>query len=85
MYDVKTGQLFPVAKGFKPSSLLNTKFSPDGTKVAFVYDNNIYAEDISTHKPIQLTKDGNERKLNGWFDYVYSEELLSDIIFDGGK
>jgi dipeptidyl-peptidase 4 len=78
LYDMKTGQLVRLAKGFTPSSLLNSRFSPDGTKIAFVYDNNIYAEDISSHKIIQLTTDGNARRLNGWFDYVYSEELFCE-------
>ena len=78
VYDRKTGQLFQVAKGLKPSSLLNARFSPDGLKLAFVYENNIYTEDISSHKTTQLTKDGTDRKLNGWFDYVYSEELFCE-------
>jgi dipeptidyl-peptidase-4 len=78
VYDLVADKLYPVAKGLGPSSLLNTKFSPDGRKLAFVYNNNIYVEDLTIHKPVQLTKDGNERKLNGWFDYVYSEELFCE-------
>ena len=78
IFDKKKDQLFRIAAGFKPSSLLNTKLSPDAGKVAFVYDDNIYTEDISTRQVTQLTKDGNERKLNGWFDYVYSEELFCE-------
>src|SRR3982751_519122 len=68
VFDLGAGKLYQVAKGFAPSSLLNTKFSPDGSKLAFVYNNNIYVEDLAVHKTVQLTKDGNERKLNGWFD-----------------
>ena len=78
VFDLKTGKLFQVAEKLNPSSLVNAKLSPDGMKVAFVYENNIYAEDLSVHRIIQLTTDGNERKLNGWFDYVYSEELFCE-------
>jgi len=43
--------------------------------VAFVYDNNIYSEDLASGTTTALTTDGNDKKLNGWFDYAYSEEL----------
>jgi dipeptidyl-peptidase-4 len=78
VYDRGKAQLSALGKGLTASSLLNAGFSPDGTKVAFVYDNNIYTEDLSSHTIIQLTKNGNERLLNGWFDYVYSEELFCE-------
>ena len=56
---------------------LNAKLSPDGAQLAYVYDNNIYTEDLSTHASTQLTTDGSDKLLNGWFDYAYSEELYT--------
>ena len=75
--DRKTNQLIPIATKLPPSSLLNAKLSPDGTKLAFVYDNNLWLEDLSTQTLTALTTDGNDRLLNGWFDYAYSEELYT--------
>ncbi|HWB92901.1 MAG TPA: DPP IV N-terminal domain-containing protein, partial [Puia sp.] len=57
--------------------LLNAKLSPDGRQIAYVYDNNIYSENLATDTSTQLTTDGNDHKLNGWFDYAYSEELYT--------
>jgi dipeptidyl-peptidase 4 len=57
------------------SSLLFAKFSPDGSKVAYVRANNIYVEDLQTGKITQLTADGSETTINGTADWVYEEEL----------
>ncbi|MEJ7678222.1 MAG: DPP IV N-terminal domain-containing protein [Segetibacter sp.] len=51
------------------------KISPDGTKAAYVSEHNIYVEDLSTDKILQLTKDGTARLINGTFDWVYEEEF----------
>jgi dipeptidyl-peptidase-4 len=77
IFDKKTGQMTRVAKNFPASSILNAKLSPDGSKVAYVYDNNIYSEDLGSHTQTQLTTDGNDKRLNAWFDYAYSEELYT--------
>lgn len=57
------------------SSLMFAKFSPDGTKVAYVSEYNIYVEDLATHSIKQLTTDGNRKFINGTFDWVYEEEF----------
>jgi len=57
------------------SSTMFAKFSPDGTKVAYVSDYNIYVEDLATHTIKQLTTDGNRKFINGTFDWVYEEEF----------
>ena len=53
-----------------------TTFSPDGKKVAFVRDNNLYWMDLGTLEEHQITTDG---KLNsiiyGTTDWVYEEEF----------
>ena len=57
------------------SSLQFAKLSPDGTRVAYVCKNNLYAEDIVSGKTIQLTFDGSSDVINGTFDWVYEEEF----------
>ena len=57
------------------SSMMFAKFSPDGTRVAYVSNNNIYVEDIDSGKITQLTKDGSDTIVNGTFDWVYEEEF----------
>jgi dipeptidyl-peptidase-4 len=51
------------------------KFSPDGSKAAYVSKHNIYVEDLSTNNIKQLTKDGADRMINGTFDWAYEEEF----------
>jgi dipeptidyl-peptidase-4 len=52
------------------------KFSPDGTKVAYVSAYNIYVEDISSGQVKQLTTDGKRKLINGTFDWAYEEEFF---------
>jgi dipeptidyl-peptidase-4 len=56
--------------------VLHATFSPDGTKVAFVKDNNLYYKDLKTNQRVQLTSDGVWNKIiNGNCDWVYEEEF----------
>ncbi len=60
-------------------------FSPNGTKIAFVRENNIYVKDITTADAaeIQLTKDGEWNKIiNGAPDWVYEEEFSYNKAYD---
>ena len=62
------------------SSLMFAKFSPDGTRVAYVSGNNIYMEycDPAQHENngvVALTTSGNDTIVNGTFDWVYEEEF----------
>ena len=57
------------------ASLMFAKFSPDGTKVAYVSDYNIYVEDLASSTIKPLTTDGNRKFINGTFDWVYEEEF----------
>ena len=51
-------------------------FSPDGSKIAFVYKNNLYLKDLLTKETIQITFDGEKNKIiNGITDWVYEEEF----------
>lgn len=73
--DLDNGSFRQVASTLPESSLMFAKFSPDGTKVAFVSRNNIYVENLADGKLTQLTADGSDRIVNGTFDWVYEEEF----------
>lgn len=73
--DLKTGQIVQVGKDRPASSLMFAKFSPDGTKVAYVSKHNLYVEDLAAKTSKALTTDGTERLINGTFDWAYEEEF----------
>jgi dipeptidyl-peptidase-4 len=50
-------------------------FSPDGTRVGFVRDNDLWIVDIATGTETRLTHDGSETLYNGRCGWVYEEEL----------
>lgn len=56
------------------STLMFAKFSPQGDRVAYVRENNIYVEDVASGNILQLTNDGSKTLINGTFDWVYEEE-----------
>lgn len=64
-----------LGKGKPASSLMFAKFSPDGKKVAYVSEFNIYLEDLLTGKITPLTTGGNRSIINGTFDWAYEEEF----------
>jgi dipeptidyl-peptidase-4 len=74
--DRKTGALRRLGDGGPPSSLMFAKFSPDGSKVAYVRSNNIYVEDVHGGEATRLTFDVQEKIVNGTSDWVYEEEFF---------
>ena len=94
MYDLNTKKLFPLSKNGKQRL---AKFSPDGSKVAFVRDNNIFITNLgpgiahgSSLNEIQITTDGKVNEIiNGATDWVYEEEFEFSQAFawspDGKK
>ncbi|MGB9907477.1 MAG: S9 family peptidase [Candidatus Saccharicenans sp.] len=70
-----SGSLKKLGKKFEPSSLMFAKFSPVARKVAYVYRNNLYVEDIESGQVDRLTSDGSETIINGTADWVYEEEF----------
>lgn len=50
-------------------------FSPDSRYISFVRDNNLFVVDTTTLREKQITRDGDEKTLNGILDWVYEEEL----------
>ena len=73
--DIQSGKLQQVGKHCPEATLMFAKFSPDGTKVAYVSQNNIYAENLADGKVTPLTTDGSDLIVNGTFDWVYEEEF----------
>jgi dipeptidyl-peptidase 4 len=72
LYERKSGDLFLIDK--EPVQL--PTFSPDGSKIAYVKDNNLYIFTIATRKSVQITQDGQRNKIiNGAPDWVYEEEF----------
>ena len=73
VYDREKGTARCITDGGKQRL---TTFSPDGTKVAYVRDNNLYWMDLATLEEHAITTDG---KLNeiiyGTTDWVYEEEF----------
>jgi dipeptidyl-peptidase-4 len=59
----------------KPSTLMFATFSPDGGRVAYVRENNLYVEDLATGRITALTRDGSRTTINGTFDWVNEEEF----------
>jgi dipeptidyl-peptidase-4 len=57
------------------SSLQFAKFSPDGSRVAYVREDNIYVQDLESRNIQALTDDASETIINGLFDWVYEEEF----------
>ena len=53
----------------------SASFSPDGTKVAFVRDNDLYVTEVMPVREQRLTLDGSETLLNGTLSWVYWEEI----------
>ncbi len=51
-------------------------FSADGSKVAYVFENNLYIYEIDSKKVQQVTTDGKKNAvINGITDWVYEEEF----------
>lgn len=74
--EIESGQLRQLGgEDADESSLMFAKFSPDGQKIAYVRNNNIYVENIASQTIDQLTTSASETVINGVFDWVYEEEF----------
>ena len=80
IYDLKQARVQRLSEGGKQRL---ATFSPDGTKVAFVRENNIFVVDIVTSAEVQITTDGERNTIiNGAADWVYEEEFaLSSALW----
>jgi len=80
VWDTKTETLTPVADNGKQR---NATLSPDGNKVAYVQDNNLFYKDLLSGRTTQITADGkNNEVINGVTDWVYEEEFGIVRVFE---
>lgn len=57
-------------------------FSPDGKKIAFVRENNLFIKNLENNKETAITSDGKFKEIiNGMADWVYEEELEMSKAF----
>jgi len=84
----KRAKYFVYDRTTKKSTLLfgskvqEPKFSPDGSKVAFVFERNVFIKDLAADTVDQITSDGSEHIINGLTDWVYEEEFGFVRAFD---
>lgn len=71
--DLKSGKILNLNNG---NFVQEPTFSPDGSKVAFISENNLFYQDLNSEKITQITTDGKKNSiLNGLADWVYEEEF----------
>ncbi len=58
-------------------------FSPDGKRVAFVRENDLYVCDLDPPAERRLTRDGSATLQNGRLDWLYQEEVYGRGHFQG--
>jgi dipeptidyl-peptidase-4 len=51
------------------------ELSPDGSRIGFERDGDMYIYDFATSKEVRLTRDAREHVFNGRFGWVYEEEF----------
>ena len=59
-----------------PAEEKHVRLSPDGARLAYVRNNNLFTLDLATGLERQLTGDGSETILNGTPSWIYMEEIL---------
>lgn len=79
IYDIASENVVKVSDNLVQEPTL----SPDGTKVAYGFENNLYIKDLKSGKVSQITTDGEKNKIiNGITDWVYEEEFSFVKAFD---
>jgi len=80
VYNTISGSIAPLSEN-GPQQVAT--FSPDGNKVAFVRQNNLYIKDLLRNEEIQVTHDGKINQIiNGIPDWVYEEEFEYSRAFE---
>ena len=79
VYDVNTKKALPLNAG----KVLHPSFSPDGSRIAYVFENNLYIYDIAAGQTKAVTTDGKWNQIiNGNCDWVYEEEFEFTRAFE---
>jgi dipeptidyl-peptidase-4 len=72
LYDAATASL----RRIDTQKVLHASFSPDGKRIAYVKNNNLFVRENPSGKTTQITNDGEQNKIiNGNCDWVYEEEF----------
>ncbi|MBN2596941.1 S9 family peptidase [Labilibaculum sp.] len=80
VFSFKNRELVPLSKNGKQRL---ATFSPNGNRIAFVRDNNLYIHNVLFGSEIRITKDGEWNKIqNGTPDWVYEEEFEFNRAFE---
>lgn len=80
VFDKRSGKGMSIFDG---KLISNPAFSPDGQKLAFTFENNLYYTDLTTNKTTQITTDGKwNHIINGMCDWVYEEEFSFTRAFE---
>ncbi|MCB6232019.1 S9 family peptidase [Flavobacterium psychrophilum] len=79
IYDMVNKSLTKIAD----DKIQEPTFSPDGSKIAFAKENNLYVYELASKKTTQITTDGKKNAIiNGVTDWVYEEEFAFVKAFD---
>ncbi|MEC3964950.1 S9 family peptidase [Flagellimonas halotolerans] len=79
VYDIASKELAKISE----TKIQEPTLSPDGSKVAYVLDNNIYVLDLKSGTIKQVTTDGSKGTIiNGVTDWVYEEEFAFVRAFE---
>jgi dipeptidyl-peptidase 4 len=80
IFDIATKKTIALSESGKQMFPL---FAPDGIKIAFVKDNNLFIKDLEKNIETAVSTDGALNKIkNGWADWVYEEEFSKADYFD---
>lgn len=72
VYDIGSKSIIKISA----DKIQSPSLSPDGTQVAYVFENNIYLHDLDSANTRKITTDGEKNKIiNGIADWVYEEEF----------
>ena len=75
LLDAQSGELRELGGG--SGSKTSLSWSPDGQRIAYAQDNDIYTLERAGGATTRLTSDGSETVFNGTLDWVYNEELAT--------
>ncbi len=70
--DLSSWNLRQLGGDAEPGTLMAARFSPDGRKIGYIREHNLFVEDLFTSEITQLTQDGSESLINGASTRVYS-------------